>query len=141
MTDWDRRFHRLAAEVSGWSKDPSSKVGAVVAQGKTEVGLGFNGPPPVVDDEWWLSQARETRLAITLHAEDNALHKAGAKAEGASLYVWPFSFVCTSCAARIIRAGIKRIVLPGDPVPLRWHDEWALAKRALSEAGIEVVYI
>jgi hypothetical protein len=29
---WDRRFLGLAAEVAGWSKDPSTQVGAVIVR-------------------------------------------------------------------------------------------------------------
>jgi deoxycytidylate deaminase len=40
---WDRRFLELARHVAAWSKDPSTQVGAVVAEGKRVVSLGYNG--------------------------------------------------------------------------------------------------
>ena len=44
---WDRRFLRLAREVASWSKDPSTKVGAVLVDplDNTIVSLGYNGFP------------------------------------------------------------------------------------------------
>ena len=30
MTDWDKRFLKLAKHISKWSKDPSTQVGCVV---------------------------------------------------------------------------------------------------------------
>lgn len=48
---WDRRFLELAKQVSTWSKDPSTKVGAVlVNEDKHVVGMGFNGFPVGVAD-------------------------------------------------------------------------------------------
>jgi dCMP deaminase len=34
MNDWDFKFLGLAREVSTWSKDPSTKVGAVAVRNK-----------------------------------------------------------------------------------------------------------
>jgi dCMP deaminase len=41
---WDRRFLNLAAHISTWSKDPSTKVGAVLVNELQQVvGMGYNG--------------------------------------------------------------------------------------------------
>ena len=37
MTDWNQRFMDLAKHVAGWSKDPSTQVGAVVVNDKKQV--------------------------------------------------------------------------------------------------------
>jgi dCMP deaminase len=43
---WIVRFLDLARTVSQWSKDPSTKVGAVIADNQQRVvSLGFNGFP------------------------------------------------------------------------------------------------
>ena len=47
---WDRRFIQMAQLVAGWSKDPSSKVGAVITRGKFVVAVGFNGFPQGIAD-------------------------------------------------------------------------------------------
>ena len=42
---WDDRFIELANFVASWSKDPSTQVGAVIANSNTKrvVSMGFNG--------------------------------------------------------------------------------------------------
>jgi deoxycytidylate deaminase len=48
---WDRRFLDLAAHVAQWSKDASTKVGAVITDSRKRiVSIGFNGYPANVDD-------------------------------------------------------------------------------------------
>lgn len=43
---WDARFLDLAVFIGDWSKDPSTKVGAVLVRpDRTIAGLGFNGFP------------------------------------------------------------------------------------------------
>jgi len=134
MTDWDSRFLDLAAHVAAWSKDPSTRVGAVIAKDRQIISLGFNGFPPGVTDDARLLD-RETKLQIILHAEDNALFFAGAAARGCAIYTWPLP-PCAQCAAKIARAGIRRVVAPGG-YPERWRGSIALAESIYEEAGIE----
>ena len=48
---WDKRFIELADHVAQWSRDPSTKVGAVIVRtDKTVASMGFNGFPRGVDD-------------------------------------------------------------------------------------------
>jgi dCMP deaminase len=43
LSKWDERYLALAKEVSTWSKDPSTQVGAVTVGSKKEVlSQGFN---------------------------------------------------------------------------------------------------
>ena len=49
---WDIRFLELAKHISGWSKDPSTKVGCVVVGGDREIrSTGFNGFPRGINDD------------------------------------------------------------------------------------------
>ena len=67
---WDRRFIELALHVATWSKDPSSKVGAVIVdEHRRVVSVGFNGFPAGVSDE---EVPRERKLLRVVHAEMNA---------------------------------------------------------------------
>ena len=48
---WDTRFLRLAFEVASWSKDHSTKVGAVIiGPDKDPRSFGYNGLPRGVND-------------------------------------------------------------------------------------------
>ena len=49
---WIKRFLDLSKLVSTWSKDPSTKVGAVIIdpETKTIVSTGYNGFPRNIED-------------------------------------------------------------------------------------------
>src|SRR5688500_10758146 len=110
MDKWDRRFCDLARFVSEWSKDPSAKVGAVVfSKHGGRVSIGYNGFPMGVEDSIERLQNKKEKLEMIVHAEQNAIIAAGARSEGATLYVWGKP-ICARCAGSIIQAGIRRIV-------------------------------
>ncbi len=136
MTRWHERLMGLAAYVSGWSKDPSTRVGAVLANPDTHqiIGIGYNGLPRGIEDDHRLHD-RQERLSIIVHAEVNAILNANGNTFGATLYTTHQP--CPQCAAAIINAGIKRVVyMPNDDFAKRWgHGGVSL----LNEAGIEVV--
>ena len=51
MNKWDVRFLRLALEVSTWSKDRSTQVGAViVGEDRTRGPYGYIGFPRFIND-------------------------------------------------------------------------------------------
>jgi len=60
MTNWDYRFLAMVQLVAAWSKDPSSKVGSVITDGKRIVSLGFNGFP--AGKPYWTNLRRIDRL-------------------------------------------------------------------------------
>lgn len=142
---WDRRFLELARHVSTWSKDPSTRVGAVLVRPADHIvlGLGYNGfPRGVVDSEDRLND-RETKYQLVVHAEANAILMAGQAAKGATLYVFP-SFVlppiCNECAKLVIQAGIKEVVgyepdLSDERVK-RWMKSIGIAATMCTEAGV-----
>jgi dCMP deaminase len=139
MNKWDARFLGLAKHIAGWSKDPSTGVGAIVVDKKNRVvSLGFNGLPRGVEDSGDRLHNRETKYELVVHAEANALLFASRPVDGCTLYVWPLP-PCSRCAAKIIQAGITRVVCP--PVPDSVSDRWAesnlLAFEILDEAGVE----
>jgi len=141
---WDQRFLQLAQHISGWSKDPSTKVGAVlVGMDHLVVGLGYNGfPRGVVDNDDRLSN-RDTKYQFVVHAEANAILMAGDKAKGATLYVYPaFALppICSECAKLVIQSGIKEIVGyepdPNDPRVQRWKQSIGVSEIMCREAGV-----
>lgn len=140
MTKWDDRFMRLAHEVASWSKDPGTKVGAVLVRDRRIIATGYNGFPHSIDDGLERYANRELKLAFTVHAEVNALLNAaknGAKTEGSTLYVtFP---PCVSCSSSVIQAGVTSIVRPPvESAPERWLDNFRMGDSLLAEAGIEV---
>lgn len=146
---WDVYFLRLAVEVARMSKDPSTKVGAVIIGPDREVrSTGFNGLPRGIADTAERLADRDTKLKLVVHGEMNAVLAAarvGVPLKGCTLYlaatdatgaVWGGA-PCTRCTVEVIQAGIAHVVsLPFKDVPSRWKDDVALAHSLLTEAGV-----
>jgi len=111
---WDLRFLNMAKLVSTWSKDPSTKCGAVIVRpDKSVASTGFNGFPKGCSDDPELYNNREEKYQRVIHAEQNALLLSHDQSlEGYSLYTYPpgRSGTCDRCAAHVIQAGIKEVV-------------------------------
>lgn len=136
---WDRRFIELAALVGGWSRDPSTQVGAVVAQGRRVVSVGFNGFPAGLDDHPSLYRDRDVKYSRTIHAEPNAVLTGGEAVRGGTIYTYPFG-PCSACALLVIQSGIRRVVTVRDETErnTRWRESQELALRLFEEAGVDV---
>ena len=135
---WDQRFMRIATEVATWSKDPRSKVGAVLVQHRNIVATGYNGFPKGIADDSRLEYG-DQKLPIIVHAEMNAILDAGRLSRGATLYmIAPFGGMpCRNCAKHLITAGVARVVaLPPNPRPSKWHIEGVQGGNLLREAGV-----
>ena len=53
--DWDKHFMKIALLCSEMSKDPSTKVGAVIKGiDKSVVSTGYNGLPNDIDDDIYI---------------------------------------------------------------------------------------
>jgi dCMP deaminase len=137
MNGWDRKFIEMAKLVSSWSKDPSTKVGCVIADtDHAQLSEGFNGFPRGIADDARL-QEREVKYRLIVHAEANAVAAAarnGHGLKGATAYV---TFCpCPQCAALLIQAGIVRVVTIAGATPERWKAECEIAQEMLREAGV-----
>jgi len=134
---WDQRMLGLASHVASWSKDPSTKVGAVIARpDRTVASIGFNGFPRGVDDAPERYADRPTKYKLVCHAEANAIVSAREPLHGCSIYVAPFP-PCAECAKLIIQAGIKRVVAPIADVE-RWRESFETSSLMFAEAGVEI---
>lgn len=141
---WDRRFLELARHVASWSKDPSTKVGAVlVDEHRHIVATGYNGFPRGVMDTEERYADRDLKYRMVVHAEVNALAWAGELARGATLYVWP-SFdappICNECAKVAIQMGVVAVVgytpTQDDSRHQRWLPSILTSRQMFEEAGI-----
>lgn len=135
---WDWALD-LARQVSTLSKDPSTKVGAVIFDDRRRlVSAGYNGLPRGVEDRPDRLRDRETKLKMVLHAEKNAVSFATAPLDGATLMcTHP---CCTQCTALLIQVGIRHVCWPKpDPVfAERWADDLRLAREMFDEAGVSI---
>lgn len=142
-TNWDDRFRKLAEHVASWSKDPSTKVGAVLTDGKYVLSIGYNGFPIDIEDSEQNLQDREFKLGHILHAEINAINtyvkQTGRDPMNATLYTWPHP-PCYECAIVLINRCIGRIICPNE-FPDRWAKNYKAAQARFLEAGLEANYI
>lgn len=140
---WDKRFLLLAAHVSMWSKDPSTKVGSVIVRpDKTVASLGYNGFPKGVSDNKEHYENREEKYGRVVHAEVNAVLHARERLQGCTMYVYPPGYgpSCDRCSTVIIQSGIVRVVgiRCADEFASRWKEACERGLQMFEEAGVEV---
>ena len=137
---WDRRFLELAKHISEWSKDPSTKVGAVAIKDRRILATGYNGFPRGVRDQQERLLNREQKLLRTVHAEANIIAQAaqhGTNLTNATIYIWPF-LPCNACCSLLIQAGITRVVVPHKEIPERWRESFLTSTEMLREAQVQL---
>ncbi len=152
---WDQHFLALCREHARMSKDPSTRVGAVIVGPDREVrSSGFNGFPRGIADTKERLYDRDTKLSLIVHAEMNALMNAariGVSTKGCTMYLiatdnqpMPGAVAhewggppCERCTVHVIQAGIVEVVsLPFKNVPSRWAASIAVARDLLIEARV-----
>lgn len=128
----------MAKLVSTWSKDPSTKTGAVIANGKQFISVGYNGFPKGMPDLDELYAYRDEKYSRIVHCEINALIFAGAhpKLDGSTLYTVPF-LSCDRCVVQMLQAGVKRFVAPPPTAEqiTRWGVAFMRTKQYIEECG------
>jgi dCMP deaminase len=144
MANWDERFMNLARHVAEWSKDRSTKVGAVIVGPSNEVrSIGYNGFPRGVDDDVPARHERPEKYLWIEHAERNAIYnaaRAGISVAGCKMYLpW---FPCMDCARAIVQSGIEMLVaIQPDVNDPKWGGDFRRAIDLLKEAGIVVKWV
>lgn len=135
---WDKWFLGMAEYISTASKDPSTKVGAVIVDSyRRIVSTGYNGFAKGIDDSEELLLDRDKKIKRIVHGEMNAIIFAQRSLNGCTLYTTPF-LPCSSCAGVVIQSGITRVVSWHVDNP-RWNESIQLAKSMFEEAGVECV--
>lgn len=137
---WHHRWLRLTKEVATWSKDPSSKIGAVIVDSSNRiVSLGYNGFAENVEEtpERW---ERPLKYEYVIHAEVNAILNARHRdVSDCTLYV--STHPCHKCLMQIINAGIKAIywIAPTEDFASRWltPEKMEIFNSALCESNIQ----
>lgn len=139
---WVSRYFEIAGLVGTWSKDPSTKVGAIIVGDKGQIiSQGYNGFPRGVRDNPERYNNREMKYRLVVHAEMNAILNAlynGSSVVGASIYIHNLP-VCQECAKAIIQAGIARVFIDTS-VNERWGEAWEISKTMFSESGVRCYY-
>ena len=138
LNKWDARWVEIAGVVSTWSKDPSTKIGAIAVKDKRLVSTGYNGFPRGIqdyDDRW---NNREEKYKYVVHAEMNCIYNANyhnQSLKGSTMYIVGLP-VCHECAKGIIQAGVVKVVAEFKDAPLKWARSTEITEKMFKEAGI-----
>jgi len=140
---WNNRYLDMARLIGSWSKDPSSKIGAVaVGEDGQILSAGYNGFPRRLADLGHRLDDRETKYKYVVHAEMNIVYNAslnGISLKGSTVYVDGLP-CCSECAKGLIQAGISRVVVRLTDIKKsdKWRESWLLSHHMFTEAGVTV---
>lgn len=142
MNKWQEYFMSVAESSAKLSRDPSTKVGAVIVNNKRIKSTGFNGAPRNFPDELVPMNSTGDRLihqknTYMCHAELNAvLNYDGNIMDLQNADVYVTVSPCSRCACMLAQVGVKRIIYKE-----KYHrvEETEAAEYILSTSGIEYV--
>ena len=131
----------IAKEVAKWSKDPTTKVGAIaVGANNSIIGEGYNGIPRGVQD-LPSRMERPSKYLWTSHAEENLIAHAamsGVSLKGCTVFVTHYP--CSRCARLLINSGVS-VVYHGAGITSMPSDEFQVASTMLMEAEVRSIFI
>lgn len=116
MSKWDSYFMSIADNTANLSKDPRTKVGAVIVKNKKIKSIGYNGAPKLFPDNLVPTDnsgetLKEKKNTYMCHAELNSiLNYDGLISDlnGATIYITLSP--CSKCACLLAQVGIKKII-------------------------------
>lgn len=120
IPNWDEFFMRHVYLAATKSKDPSSKIGAILVKDGVIISEGYNGFPRGVIDSSERYSIREEKYKYVVHAEVNSILNAarnGISTKGSIMYT--NGIPCNECAKSVIQAGIIEVII---------HDKWPMGK-------------
>lgn len=134
---WNRRFMNLAEHVANWSRDPSTKCGAIIVAGGSNVvlSMGYNGFPRGVDDDPDRYEDRSKKYPRIVHAELNAILSLRVD-DRVDVRLYTTKFPCTECIKAIIQTGIWRVYSPAPDVGGKWAEDSVIGQSMLEESGV-----
>ena len=126
--EWNHWLLQGVYWIASKSKDPMTKIGAIIVKDKRIVSSGYNGIPSGVNDALDARSQRPDKYKWYEHGERNAIYAAaryGIQIEGSSLYT--NALPCADCARGIIQSGIKEVYIHkqfGDICNIHQRDQW-----------------
>ena len=142
---WHDRYLELAQQIASWSKDPSSKIGAIAVGSKGQVlAQGYNGFPRGIEDREIRFENKELKYRYVVHAEMNLIYNAsynGVSLDGSTVYITGLP-VCSECAKGLIQVGVREVIMPSqEDTPDKWVQSFKLSKELFEEAGVHWQFI
>lgn len=149
MNDWEKYFFDICKVVASKSKDPSTKVGAVIVGKDNQIlSTGYNGFCRGIKDD--INEVPErydkpAKYDFTEHSERNAIYNAarhGIKLDGSKIFVVGLS-PCKDCARAIIQCGITEVyaLIESKETYDRWCTNLNVSNEMFEESGVKLKII
>lgn len=140
MSSRDEVYLEMCYSIARRSKDPSTKVGALISDPKAIVSMGYNGPPRTVIDED-VPLTRPEKYNWMIHAEHNAIlfglaARGSYMLQGCTLYTT--GIPCKRCALIVVHVGIKRVVCGFQEIAMCDEEDQAVVKRLFLAGGVSL---
>jgi dCMP deaminase len=123
---FDVMYMDIAHTVSKLSRCNRAKVGAIIVKDRNIVAYGYNGTPSGFCNE---CEENDVTKDEVIHAEMNAILKAGINAQDATMYVTMSP--CMQCSKIIKQSGIRNVVFE-----TLYHDTKGLDKLKINHRQI-----
>lgn len=142
MSRWSNYFMDIAKRSAEMSKDPKTKVGAVIIQNRRIKSVGFNGAPQSFPDSLVPFNINgesllEQKNTFMCHAELNAVLNYDGKIsdlKDADIYVTVSP--CSKCACMLAQVGIKRVIYKEE---YRRKEEVEATKYILEKCNVQYI--
>jgi dCMP deaminase len=119
---WNKVWMKVARTVSELSKDPATKVGAVIVTlDNRQCSVGYNGFAVGIDetgDKW----ERPRKYQYVIHGEINAIMNCPFDTKGCKVYLTHTP--CHRCIAHLVNAGITEVYFLEEYKNLEHKDIW-----------------
>ena len=142
IPSWDEFFMRHVYLAASKSKDPSTKIGAILVRNGIIISEGFNGFSRGVKDTPVRYLDKTTKYKYVVHAECNAILNAarnGICTDKSILYT--NCIPCENCGKTIIQAGIVEVIIhkqyPPFPSPV-WKESIETTKIMFGESKVKI---
>lgn len=145
---WDELFMGKVYEIANKSKDPRTKIGAVLVKDGHAPLEGFNGICKGVTDLPERMKSPE-KFNWMEHAERNIINMAakfGISTDGGTLFTQ--GMPCVDCTRGIVNSGIREVVLhkQWEDISFKiisgtWEERYYRSKVMFDESGVRIRYI
>ena len=147
---WEEWYFKIMYLVASKSKDPKTKIGAVLVKNRRIISTGYNGICRGVNDKLPERSERPEKYLWYEHGERNAIYAAaryGIDTMGTTMYT--NGIPCADCARAIVQSGVSQVVvhktyenLSANAQKSKNRDQWKGHNEAsvamFEEVGIEL---
>lgn len=136
----------FAKQVSAYSKDVSTKCGAVITDcNNSRLSHGWNRFPYRVEHlyekrGYYDPIRRKEKLDRIVHAETDALLNCYNITTICNAYIFPCAS-CSECTKLLIHAGVRRIFIYNELYLPHWKESIGLGLQMLTDSGVEIIQL